>query len=178
MNLLFSYAALWWGTFGIIHLLLPDQYTVSRRLVRRSICNMFPSHWLTYPRWILQANTSYVLWVAAFNVSFLCLNLAVELLGKKQGLSQAEPAIFDALNCNSLAIFLLVSQLHFNINNLKYRDSTYLTPARQANLLTGLINVSMQTMYASDATAVLVLVIYTGVLTTFAWRFRTIRLKI
>lgn len=61
---------------------------------------------------ILQANTSYVLWVTAFNVSFLCLNLAVELLGNKQGIQQAGPAIFQALNRNSLAIFLLVSRLN------------------------------------------------------------------
>lgn len=35
MNVLFSYAVLWWGLFGMIHLLMPEQYKVSRRLVRR-----------------------------------------------------------------------------------------------------------------------------------------------
>ncbi|KAK9894640.1 GWT1-domain-containing protein [Cystobasidium minutum MCA 4210] len=134
LNVLFSYSVIWWGMFGVIHLVLPAQFQVSRRL----------------------ANTSYVLWVAAFNVSFLCLYLAVDLFGfAGNSLTKTRgPALFDALNRNSLAVFLV------------------------ANLLTGLVNVSMKTMYASDTTAVLVLLMYTGILVTFAWQSRHLRLKI
>lgn len=106
MNVLSSYAVIWWGAFGVFHLLMPDQYRVSRRLVSQADKSniAFPAESLI----ILQANTAYVFWVTAFNVSFLCLNLGVELLGSKQGLSEAGPAILEALNRNSLAVFLLV----------------------------------------------------------------------
>lgn len=81
----------------------------------------------------MQANTSYVLWVTAFNVSFLFLNLALELLSRNQGLNQAGPAIFDALNRNSLAVFLLVSRANVNTRDsngrLIYLTRQISTPA-------------------------------------------------
>jgi hypothetical protein len=60
-----------------------------------------------------QANSAYVLWVTAFNVSFLFLYLAVDAMGDSvdQSDPRASPLIFRALNKNSLAIFLLVSRL-------------------------------------------------------------------
>lgn len=60
-----------------------------------------------------QANSAYVLWVVAFNVSFLCLYLAVDTFQgpTAQSSSDAAPALFQALNKNSLAVFLLVRVL-------------------------------------------------------------------
>jgi phosphatidylinositol glycan class W len=45
----------------------------------------------------------------------------------------------------------------------------------QANLMTGLINVTLETMYASDFVAVLVLSGYAASLVGCAWAFRTKR---
>lgn len=62
------------------------------------------------------------------------------------------PELLEAVNRNGLVIFLL------------------------ANVLTGLVNLSMETIYAEDLTAYIILVGYMGVLCTFAWVFRGRRL--
>ncbi|GAA5954654.1 hypothetical protein JCM8115_004652 [Rhodotorula mucilaginosa] len=101
------------------------------------------------------ANLPYVIWVAAFNTTFLGLYLILHLVldpsgGEEEGEAKA-PAIFEAINRNGLVVFLV------------------------ANLMTGLINVTLETMYASDFVAVLVLSGYAASLVGCAWAFRTKR---
>jgi hypothetical protein len=55
----------------------------------------------------------YVVWVAAFNTTFLGLYLILHLVldpsgGEEEGEAKA-PAIFEAINRNGLAVFLVVS---------------------------------------------------------------------
>lgn len=82
------------------------------------------------------------------------------------------PAIFQAINKNGLLIFLLVgcASFPFEFSSFSFRE--------QANLLTGAVNLSMQTMYSSDATAVSVLVLYMGLIVSVAWFLRNKRLKL
>jgi phosphatidylinositol glycan class W len=139
--LLVSFAFLWWGGFHLQTLLLGQQ--VSRRL----------------------ANLPYVLWVAAYNTVFLLAYVTIYMVflqpldgrtlfraatrtNKASAADETDshgadhlgaakvPALLQALNTHSFAIFLL------------------------ANLLTGLVNVTMQTMYASNTIAVVVLLLY------------------
>ncbi|CAD6573310.1 MAG: Glucosaminyl phosphatidylinositol (GlcN-PI) nositol acylation protein [Cyphobasidiales sp. Tagirdzhanova-0007] len=120
MSVIFSYATVWWTVFGVIHLYMPGEWAVSRRV----------------------ANSAYVFWVVAFNTSFLLLYLAVDAFSGTYPHSTglAAPALFQALNKNGLPIFLL------------------------ANLMTGLINITVQTMFSSNAIAVAILVAYTAFL--------------
>ncbi|KAG8950160.1 Glucosaminyl phosphatidylinositol (GlcN-PI) nositol acylation protein [Tulasnella sp. 424] len=62
------------------------------------------------------------------------------------------PALFEAINRNGLPVFLL------------------------ANVATGLINLSMQTMYMSDLSAMVVLILYVSGVCGVAWAFRGRRL--
>jgi phosphatidylinositol glycan class W len=60
-----------------------------------------------------QANLPYVVWVAAFNTTFLGLYLILHLVldpsgGEEEGEAKA-PAIFEAINRNGLVVFLVVS---------------------------------------------------------------------
>ncbi|KAH9919571.1 GWT1-domain-containing protein [Fomitopsis serialis] len=140
-----SYAVLWWVLLGGSKLLgIGDG--VSRRLV----------------------NLQYILWIAAYNVSFIlgymCLDLAffASPLSKStyspysklkvQHDPGSAPALLDAINKNGLALFLL------------------------ANLATGIVNLSMKTMYASDAVAMAVLSAYALAICGVAWVFRNRRL--
>ncbi|KAF7972112.1 hypothetical protein HWV62_18820 [Athelia sp. TMB] len=160
---LVSYAVVWWVLLGATRALGGDE-GVSRRM----------------------ANLSYVLWIAAFNTSFIfgymCLDLfffpspgtrsvysatsklkvpaekvqarvssAHAAEAEKAG-SSGPPALLDAINRNSLVLFLL------------------------ANVATGLINISMGTMYASDTLAMAVLSAYAMGVCAIAWRFRGRRL--
>ena len=97
----------------------------------------------------------YVFWVAAYNTSFLLGYLLLEMkLYDTPAPLHAVPPLLDAINRNGLVVFLI------------------------ANLLTGLINVSTETMYASDAQAMAVLLSYSGVVSLFAWIVRRYRFKI
>lgn len=81
------------------------------------------------------ANLPYVLWVVSFNAVFLLgYNLIDEWVPSKVGLK-----VFEAINRNGLFVFLL------------------------GNLLTGLVNMSMNTLDASAMTSFVVLVVYTAV---------------
>lgn len=104
------------------------------------------------------ANLPYVLWITAYNTSYLAGFLALELAlfpaGHSDGQRDACPPLLEAFNKNGLAVFLV------------------------ANLLTGLVNVSMQTMYARDTTALAVLGAYSGLISAFAWAIRRYRIKI
>ncbi|GEQ69921.1 hypothetical protein JCM33374_g3597 [Metschnikowia sp. JCM 33374] len=77
------------------------------------------------------ANLSYVLWVVSYNsVMLLCYNVAERVFGP------VNSRIFNAINKNGLAIFLA------------------------ANLGTGVINMTVNTLKASDAVAYTILIMY------------------
>lgn len=101
-----------------------------------------------------QANLTYVLWVSAYNTSFLFGYLALELFLFSAHSTQAVPPLLEAVNTNGLAVFLV------------------------ANVLTGLVNVSMQTMYLDARTSMLVLVGYSVAVCALAWVGRSVRLKL
>ena len=115
-----SLAILWWLGFGVTHVV---GLRTSRRL----------------------ANLPYVLWVVAFNTSFLLGYVLVYLWilqpveqSANGGADSVTPQILEDLNRHSLTVFLA------------------------ANLLTGLVNVTTQTMYTRDAVALLILLAYTA----------------
>lgn len=64
------------------------------------------------------------------------------------------PTTYDAINRNGIVVFLV------------------------ANLLTGAINMTMQTMYSSDRTALAVVLGYSGIIVLVAWRLRHRRLRV
>jgi phosphatidylinositol glycan class W len=102
---------------------------------------------------IVQASLSYILWVAAYNTTFLFGYLVIEIcLFSPTG--SPVPPLLEAINANGLAVFLA------------------------ANLLTGLVNVLMRTMYISDSVAMVVLVVYSSSLCSIAWLGRGFRWKL
>ncbi|ORY90902.1 GPI-anchored wall transfer protein 1 [Leucosporidium creatinivorum] len=129
-NVLGSYAVLWWGAYLTLRYFGGH---VSRRV----------------------ANLPYVIWIAAFNTSFIFLYLLIHTWASSRPLARAAgaPAIFDAFNRNGLVVFLV------------------------ANLLTGLVNVSIESMYASDSLAMIVLLLYCAGVVGAAWALRTKRLR-
>lgn len=114
------------------------------------------------------ANLPYVLWVAAFNCAQLALFCAVETLAfpglytttdqksERQRYTHATSYILGAFNRNGLAIFLL------------------------ANLLTGLVNLSTDTLHASRERAMATLFAYATILSIVAaslhWKNISIKL--
>jgi phosphatidylinositol glycan class W len=168
-----SYAILWWTLLGVSKLAKVDREWgpdggVSRRM----------------------ANLPYVFWVAAYNISFtLAYILILDLFffpGPKprkipghlksptvdygQGHFQQAPAevegnppeLLEAINKHGLALFLVVGGLILSCH-------TPVTLSLQANVLTGLINLSMKTMYMSDAASMIVLSAYSMVVSAVAW---------
>lgn len=117
-------------------------------------------HIIGYPEFAIslhQANAPYVLWTVAYNASYLAGYLFIEiwLCDPRPGfVERACPPLLDAINANGLAVFLL------------------------ANLGTGLVNVSMQTMFAPDWLAMGVLVTYSAAICGIAWVMRGVRIKI
>ncbi|KDQ09526.1 hypothetical protein BOTBODRAFT_117080 [Botryobasidium botryosum FD-172 SS1] len=136
-----SYTVVWWSLLGAVTLVMGHN-AVSRRL----------------------ANLPYVLWVVAFNTLFLLGYLLVDnafspppylphfshlppintTLMLEEPVRTA-PVLLEAINLNALPLFLL------------------------ANVMTGVINMSMQTMYASKALALSVIGAYVGVMCAVAW---------
>lgn len=118
-----SLAILWWMGFAACHIM---GLKTSRRL----------------------ANLPYVLWVAAFNTSFLLCYVLIYLFvlqpveqggeTKAAQMDPVTPMILEDLNRHSLTVFLV------------------------ANLSTGLVNMTTQTMYTRDSKALLILLAYTG----------------
>ncbi|ORY26719.1 GWT1-domain-containing protein [Naematelia encephala] len=100
------------------------------------------------------ANTSYVIWTAAYNTTFLLGYLIVEIYLSSSTLPSPVPPLLEAINANGLAVFLV------------------------ANLLTGLVNVSVQTMYLDTARSMVVLVVYSASVCALAWGIRRFRIKI
>ena len=96
------------------------------------------------------ANMPYVLWVCAFNNAQLLLFCLLETVfffgkqGKVEDVSFATSRILSAFNRNGLAIFLI------------------------ANLLTGLVNLGVNTLDASTPQALAILIGYSALLTAVA----------
>ncbi|KAI0736482.1 GWT1-domain-containing protein [Fomitopsis betulina] len=150
-----GYAALWWAFLGASQLANVGG-GISRRVV----------------------NLPYVFWIAAYNVSFvlgyLCLDLAffasplsrstyspyskLKVQPDPAALRRNErfavagdvaaPPLLEAINKNGLVLFLL------------------------ANLATGIVNLSMKTMYASNTVAMGVLSLYALAVCGVAWACR------
>jgi len=94
-----------------------------------------------------------VLWTVAYNASYLTGYLALELFLFSPA-DRPCPPLLDAVNKNGLVVFLV------------------------ANLLTGLVNVSFQTMYAGPTKSMVILAGYTGLVCVFAWLLRGVRIKL
>ncbi|KAF8259747.1 GWT1-domain-containing protein [Lactarius quietus] len=185
---LFSYAVIYWTLFGLsryFHIGGPD---VSRRLVN-----------LPYILWVAAYNTTFLLCYMLLDLAFFPTPLAKSTYSPVSGLKvvrrpsdfhksdddaddddngamdsasphtqpyRAPPAtkititttsgprpmpappLLEAVNRNALAVFLL------------------------ANVATGVVNLSMRTMYASDGRAMAVLAAYAFGVCVFAWAFR------
>ncbi|KAH6903282.1 GPI-anchored wall transfer protein 1 [Coprinopsis sp. MPI-PUGE-AT-0042] len=148
-----SYSIVWWTLLWLTRLLKIDDAWhgtggVSRRIV----------------------NVPYILWVAAYNVTFVLAYTVVldivffpkpktkkspksprlsskedELYAHPTPLEGNPPKLLEAINNHSLTIFLI------------------------ANLMTGVVNLSMKTMYASNGHAMLVLGAYSASVSAIAW---------
>ncbi|KAL9709210.1 Glucosaminyl phosphatidylinositol (GlcN-PI) nositol acylation protein [Leucoagaricus gongylophorus] len=92
----------------------------------------------------LQVNLSYILWVAAFNVSFFLIYLIL-LDTVNINATDNTPPLLAAMNRQGLVVFLL------------------------ANGMTGLVNLSVDTMEVGDIMAMGVLVVYSWVLSALVW---------
>lgn len=97
-----------------------------------------------------------MLWTVAYNTSYLAGYLAVQLYLIPQSGDRdiACPPLLEAINKNGLAVFLL------------------------SNVLTGLINVSVQTMFTGTALAMIILTAYSAGTSALAWSLRGVRIKI
>ncbi|KAJ3996219.1 GWT1-domain-containing protein [Lentinula boryana] len=150
-----GYSILWWVLMGLCSLFKLDGGNgVSRRMV----------------------NISYIFWICAYNVSFILAYLVLDMVffpspsttrkSKKQldGTSissspAASPAaiphpLLDAVNKNGLVVFLV------------------------ANVGTGLINLTIPTMYTSDLWAMIILCGYSYAICIMAWVLRGVRLRL
>jgi phosphatidylinositol glycan class W len=108
------------------------------------------------------ANLPYVLWIAGFNNAQILLFGLVESMGPRfsylpedtAGVKHATSRVLQAFNSNGLVIFLI------------------------ANLLTGLVNLTVNTLDMSNFNAMLVLLAYAGALTGFALALESSGIKI
>lgn len=98
------------------------------------------------------ANFSYVCWVAAFNASFILGYVGVH--HALAGAATPAPLCFEALNKNGLAVFLI------------------------ANVLTGAVNMSVESIYTRDSVAVVILLSYLAAVFTFALYTRRWRIAL
>ncbi|KAK7031584.1 GPI-anchored wall transfer protein [Favolaschia claudopus] len=112
------------------------------------------------------ANLPYVLWISAFNTSSIFGYLVLDMLffpapptsrksmpteNSPTSATARAPPLLEAINKNALPLFLF------------------------ANVVTGLVNLSMQTIYASASVSMAVLSVYALVLCSVAWRLRDTR---
>ncbi|KAG2138382.1 GWT1-domain-containing protein [Suillus clintonianus] len=144
---LLSYSVVWWMLLAFVRLGLE----VSRRM----------------------ANISYVLWVAAYNTSFILGYILLDmvffptrtskirdptdpsgkrLLIEEKGSTSSAPALLEAINKNAFILFLL------------------------SNVATGLINLNIQTMFVGNMKAMGILCAYSLGMCVFAWLCRRKRL--
>ncbi|KAH8930066.1 GWT1-domain-containing protein [Atractiella rhizophila] len=138
-SVLSGYSILWWAALAVVRYGL--EIDVSRRL----------------------ANVSYVLWITAFNVSFILCYLLVEIAVKSflldsevklrgtEETSLLVPNLFESINLHGLWVFLI------------------------ANLLTGLVNLSIHTIHVNSFVATVVLVAYSAAVFAFSWWFKAFR---
>lgn len=144
---LLSYSVVWWMLLAFVRLGLE----VSRRM----------------------ANISYILWVAAYNTSFILGYIFLDmvffptrilkirdptdpsgkrLLIEEKGPKISAPALLEAINKNAFILFLL------------------------SNVATGLINLNIQTMFVGNMKAMCLLCAYSMSTCVFAWLCRRKRL--
>lgn len=144
---LLSYSMVWWMLLAFVRLGLE----VSRRM----------------------ANISYVLWVAAYNTSFILGYILLDmvffptrtskirdptdpsgkrLLIEEKGPKSSAPVLLEAINKNAFILFLL------------------------SNVATGLINLKIQTMFVGNMKAMCLLCAYSMGMCVFAWLCRRKRL--
>ncbi|KAG2130144.1 GWT1-domain-containing protein [Suillus bovinus] len=142
-----SYSIVWWMLLAFVRL----QLEVSRRM----------------------ANISYVLWVAAYNTSFILGYILLDmvffptrtlkirdptnpsgkrLLIEEKGPKSSAPVLLEAINKNAFILFLL------------------------SNVATGLINLNIQTMFVGNMKAMCLLCAYSMAMCVFAWVCRRKRL--
>ena len=123
---LFSYTVVWWTLLALIR----QGLQVSRRMVGLPVsqCAMQDYSHLSS----IQANLSYILWIVAFNTSFILAFYLIDMVffptrvsklkdpsdpsGKRilqedptTSTPKSAPALLEALNRNGLVIFLVVS---------------------------------------------------------------------
>ncbi|KAH9956341.1 GWT1-domain-containing protein [Russula dissimulans] len=171
-TVLFSYAVIYWTLFGISRYLHIGGHGVSRRLVNLSYIAWVAAYNTTallfyflldlvfFPTSLARGTYSPVSGLkvvrrpnGSSSSSDTDTDRAGAPLGKIATMmagpsSMPAPALFEAINRNSLAVFLL------------------------ANVATGAINLSMRTMYASDGRSMCVLGVYALGLCGFAWTVR------
>ncbi|KAL8673570.1 MAG: hypothetical protein Q9168_002002 [Polycauliona sp. 1 TL-2023] len=112
------------------------------------------------------ANLPYMLWVSAFNCAQLVLFCAIEAL-MFPGLPSATDQLTETRRCKHATSQVLAS---FNANGL----AIFLL----ANLLTGLVNLSTNTLQADRPLAIVTLLIYTIVLTITATTLHSMQIRI
>ncbi|KAL0086064.1 hypothetical protein J3Q64DRAFT_1698091 [Phycomyces blakesleeanus] len=123
-----------------------DRCPTGRQLIKRAV-----GLWIVYMAWTgttdfavsrRLANGPYVLWVVAFNLSLLA---ALVFVDHKSQVKGQGPSLLFAMNQNGLVTFLV------------------------ANVLTGLVNLSIRTLYCSAIVSFLVCSIYIVAVTLFPW---------
>ncbi|KAL0564054.1 Glucosaminyl phosphatidylinositol (GlcN-PI) nositol acylation protein [Marasmius crinis-equi] len=150
-----AYTVFWWISFGLTRWLgLDGGHGASRRLV----------------------NISYVFWICAYNTSFVLGYMLLDMLffptprpskpkykdktsgvdeyNYTENMGETPPALFNAVNKNGLALFLL------------------------ANLATGIVNLTVRTWDTSDFWAIFILSGYGFAVCAVAWAFRNRKLWI
>ncbi|KAK9727679.1 Glucosaminyl phosphatidylinositol (GlcN-PI) nositol acylation protein [Basidiobolus ranarum] len=90
------------------------------------------------------ANLPYVLWVVAFNLTLLLVIMCIERFVNPNVFSPEIPFLLDSLNQNGLTVFLI------------------------ANVLTGLINISIQTLYTSPLLSFVICSAYMAIICSIA----------
>ncbi|KAG8786569.1 Glucosaminyl phosphatidylinositol (GlcN-PI) nositol acylation protein [Ceratobasidium sp. 428] len=172
-----SYAVVWWTLFMIGSAFGGGSQGVSRRL----------------------ANTLYVLWVAAFNTSFLLGYVLLDSIFARPtyshtiSRSNSFPAAKERLSASSPMRNSFAPSFKYPAGSDSIRergspsetDSSGLLGAINlnglalflvANVATGLINMSIQTMYTADGDAMVILGVYGLAFSLCAWLFRGRRL--
>ena len=105
---------------------------------------------LNIPNSRRSTNAAFILWSLAHNVTLL---LMIHNVVPSEGVGSHIPRILEAVNRHGLAVFL------------------------SSNILTGLVNLTVDTLHASDAKAMLVLVVYLTSVCGFALVLDSIFIK-
>ncbi|KAF8128591.1 GWT1-domain-containing protein [Boletus edulis] len=146
---LFSYALVWWTLLALVQ----HGLQVSRRMAN-----------LPYTLWIVAYNTSFILAFYLLDMIFFPTRISKlrdpsDPSGKRilqedpmTSTPKLAPPLLEAINKNGLVIFLV------------------------ANVATGLVNLSIQTMYTPNAKAMFILNAYSFGICLFAWIFRNRRI--